>query len=99
MHPGQHVHRGQVIARLGNSGNTSAPHLHFQLMTAPSALVSEGLPYVIDRFGLAGQINIAAWDASDSVTGIWAPGWTSNPVTSQNDRFPLNVNIVNFPPS
>jgi murein DD-endopeptidase MepM/ murein hydrolase activator NlpD len=78
VRPGQHVHRGQVIARLGNSGNTSAPHLHLQLMNSPSALVSEGLPYVIDGFGLAGQINIAAWDASNSVTGVWTPGWTKN---------------------
>jgi hypothetical protein len=28
---GDHVTRGQVIGRLGNSGNTSEAHLHFQL--------------------------------------------------------------------
>lgn len=99
VHPGQHVHRGQVIGRLGNSGNTSAPHLHFQLMTAPSVLASEGLPYAIGGFGLAGQINIAAWDAANSVAGVWAPGWTSTPVTTEKDRFPLNLNIVDFPQS
>lgn len=99
VHPGQHVHPGQVIARLGNSGNTSAPHLHFQLMTAPSVLASEGLPYAIDSFGLAGHINMAAWDAANSVAGVWAPGWTSNTVTTEKDRFPLNLNIVNFPQS
>ena len=27
MHVGEHVRRGQVIGKLGNSGNTSAPHL------------------------------------------------------------------------
>lgn len=94
---GQHVHVGQVIGRLGNSGNTSAPHLHFQLMNAPSALVGEGVPYAIDRFGLAGQINIAAWDASNSVAGVWAPGWTNNAVAAQKDRFPLNLNIIDLP--
>ena len=29
--PGDHVEKGQVIAKLGNSGNSGAPHLHFQL--------------------------------------------------------------------
>jgi hypothetical protein len=26
---GDHVRRGQVLAKLGNTGNTSGPHLHF----------------------------------------------------------------------
>jgi hypothetical protein len=99
VHPGEHVHPGEVIGRLGNSGNTSAPHLHFQLMNGPSALASEGLPYVIGEFGLAGQINIAAWEASTELTGVWAPGWTKNTVTTESDRFPLNVNIIDFPQS
>src|SRR5580765_6949935 len=29
--PGERVQRGQVLAQLGQSGNSSAPHLHFQL--------------------------------------------------------------------
>lgn len=68
-------------------------------MTAPSVLASEGLPYVIDSFDLAGQINIAAWNAANSVAGVWLPGWTSNAVAAQKDRFPLNVDIINFPQS
>jgi len=41
---GDKVSRGQVIARCGNSGNTSEPHLHFQLNDGPSFLASAGLP-------------------------------------------------------
>jgi hypothetical protein len=54
--PGARVRRGEVIARLGNSGSSSGPHLHFQMMDRPSALASDGLPYVFDHFGLTGRI-------------------------------------------
>jgi hypothetical protein len=32
---GQRVRRGEAIARCGNSGNTSAPHLHLQVQDGP----------------------------------------------------------------
>ena len=49
---GRHLHVGQVIGLLGNSGNTSAPHLHFHVIDKPSDLAGQGLPYVFDRFRL-----------------------------------------------
>jgi hypothetical protein len=46
---GDHVKRGQVLALLGNSGNSSEPHLHFQISTGPSFMIeSEGVPYAQD---------------------------------------------------
>ncbi|HSC35691.1 MAG TPA: M23 family metallopeptidase [Thermodesulfobacteriota bacterium] len=47
---GDTVKRGQVMGIVGNTGNTSAPHLHFHVMDGPSTLGSNGLPYVIDEF-------------------------------------------------
>ena len=52
VHRGEHVHTGQVLGLLGNSGNSSEPHLHFHLVDGPSALGAQGIPYVIDRFTL-----------------------------------------------
>jgi hypothetical protein len=52
---GDRVRRGQVLALVGNSGNSDAPHLHFHVMDGPSPLASNGLPYVIDRFEVTGQ--------------------------------------------
>src|SRR5262249_23088184 len=45
---GDLVRRGDRIGTVGNSGNTQAPHLHFQVMSAPSGLVANGIPYVFD---------------------------------------------------
>jgi murein DD-endopeptidase MepM/ murein hydrolase activator NlpD len=51
---GDRVKRGQTIARVGNSGNTLAPHLHFHVMDTPLPLASNGLPYSIDAFQVTG---------------------------------------------
>lgn len=47
---GDQVKRNQVIAKLGNSGNSSEPHLHFQIMNDKSFLISNGIPYGFDHF-------------------------------------------------
>jgi murein DD-endopeptidase MepM/ murein hydrolase activator NlpD len=52
---GDKVTRGQVLGLLGNTGNSSEPHLHFQICTANSELGSEGLPYVIASFEVQGK--------------------------------------------
>ena len=41
---GDKVSRGQILARCGNSGNTSEPHIHFQIQQGKSFLFSAGLP-------------------------------------------------------
>jgi hypothetical protein len=42
--PGDPVRQGQVIGRLGNSGISGGPHLHFSLMDGPDPLTARGLP-------------------------------------------------------
>jgi murein DD-endopeptidase MepM/ murein hydrolase activator NlpD len=49
------VKPGDVLGKVGNSGNSSAPHLHFQLMDDASPLRSDGLPYLLDSFVLTGM--------------------------------------------
>ena len=50
VHVGEQVRQGEQIGNVGNTGNTQAPHLHFQLMDAPSALASNGIPYVFESY-------------------------------------------------
>src|SRR5690606_19042874 len=53
---GQRVRAGQVIGRVGSSGNSDAPHLHFHLADRPSAIGADGMPYVYRRYSLQGRV-------------------------------------------
>jgi hypothetical protein len=94
---GQRVKRGQVLGRLGNTGNTSAPHLHFHLMDGQSVLGSNGIPYVIDSFALAGKITQEQFAAMpDSLVGSW-PDSLFPSAEPRHDELPLDLDVVNFP--
>jgi hypothetical protein len=92
--PGEHVKRGQVLAKLGNTGNTSAPHLHFHLMDGPSTLGSNGIPYVIDTFEYAGEVSAAKF-ASGNLDGTWNDGLLRTP-SVRHRQFPLDRAVIDF---
>jgi murein DD-endopeptidase MepM/ murein hydrolase activator NlpD len=83
---GERVRRGQVLGRLGNSGNTTAPHLHFHVMDAPLPLGADhNLPYVIDSFRYQGYIG-------DDLT----PHLLENP-QHREEELPLSQTVETFP--
>jgi len=51
---GDRVRRGQVVARIGASGDAREPHLHFEVTTSSKLLAGEGVPYLIDRYRCKG---------------------------------------------
>ena len=53
---GQRVRTGQKLGRYGNSGNSTAPHLHFGVDDGPNPLTSSSLPFEIDRFRFEGTV-------------------------------------------
>jgi hypothetical protein len=42
---GQRVRAGDVLGEVGNSGNSSEPHLHFHLMDGPRHMIAAGVPF------------------------------------------------------
>ena len=97
VQPGDHVRKGQKLAALGNTGNSNAPHLHFQLMNGPSILQADGLPYVIDGFTYDGQVLpevVAA--ADDYLSGTFLGGAVPER-RSVTEALPLGLALVGFP--
>jgi hypothetical protein len=45
VRPGDRVRAGQILAHCGNSGNSSEPHVHFQLMDGPDLDSAAGTPF------------------------------------------------------
>lgn len=87
--PGDHVHRGQLLGRLGQSGNSAAPHLHFQLANAATFEGSEGVPYVFDRFDLLGP------ETEGQLFGM-GDAWKATGNAPRRLQLPLNDVVVEF---
>jgi hypothetical protein len=91
---GEQVTAGQPIGLLGNSGNSTAPHLHFGLIDTPDPLTSESLPMVFDRYTLTGTVSpenagpaFSDSDATVSLTGTPQP---------QENTLPLQLDVADF---
>ena len=49
---GQSVKKGDIVGKVGHSGNSFAPHLHFQLMDNIDIAAANGLPCAFEEYEL-----------------------------------------------
>lgn len=82
---GDRVRRGQVLGLVGNSGNSTEPHLHFHISDSPSPLGAEGIPYVYDQFELVGRCK-----------GMFI-GCAATTAESRRRELPNGTMIIRFP--
>ena len=94
---GAKVKYGDVLGKVGNTGNTSAPHLHFHVMDGPSPLLSNGLPYIINHFTMSAidKAGTADFDKAEA-TGSPLALTPINPPAQKWNVLPMDLTVVEF---
>jgi hypothetical protein len=86
---GDVVKAGAPLAKIGNTGPSMGPHLHFGISDKPDFFAGRSLPFVFDRFTAVGAADL---DASQADHLVILPH--SREVRS---AYPLDGSILNYP--
>ncbi|WP_185284609.1 peptidoglycan DD-metalloendopeptidase family protein [Hymenobacter sp. NBH84] len=89
---GDRVRRGDVLGRIGQSGNANAPHLHFQVSTAVTFEESEGTPFVFRFFERLGTATLG--DVLDRSRPV---PLDTVPACPHRRQLPLDGDMIKFP--
>jgi hypothetical protein len=93
---GDQVPVGYVLGKLGDSGNASAPHLHFQVMDRPSPLGAHGLPFVFDSMDRQATVEGTVYDELNNI-GDGTPVQLDTSTAAHFDKkLPLTLDVLNF---
>jgi hypothetical protein len=92
---GDEVAAGQPLARLGNSGNSIAPHLHFGLLDGPDPGKANSVPFVLDRYTVSGAVDPPSYLAAFTGTGPLRLRSDTTPA-AQAGTLPLNLAVIDL---
>lgn len=68
---GDFVAKGEMIGLLGNTGQSGAPHLHYQVMDGNSIAEAEGVPFIFEEFSNIGVLlEVGEEDGDNEGDGI-----------------------------
>jgi hypothetical protein len=93
---GDTVKVGQELGLIGSSGNSTTPHLHFQLLTEPTFFPTDSLPYVFDRFTLLGSVSERIWDDNLGEQPTGQLPIVKAPPSKRTNELPLDRTVVRF---
>ena len=96
LHVGDYVRQGQKLGLLGNTGNSSAPHLHFQVMDRPSSLEDTSLPFVFDHMNLEGRVSLDLTALDENTDKKIAMPMDKNEAKPLTRAMPLSRDVVGF---
>jgi hypothetical protein len=94
---GDPVARGQQLGRIGSSGISTTPHLHFQILSTPTYFPADSAPYAFDSFTLLGRVPVRLWDDNVGLQPTGAvPVETANASSARTNQLPLDRDVVQF---
>lgn len=94
---GDRVESGQVLGLIGNSGNSTTPHLHFQVMTTAEFFPTDSPPFTFRQFRVVGQVEPRIWDDNLGLQPTGVLPITPSPYDGRHRaRYPLDREVLEF---